>query len=745
MKGQAKTLKELCIYYMLDNAVAFASSPTTISVNEYEKINCSLSPDKNSYQQQPSSYERKRSGSIGSNNKNNKLSPRTRGRSNSISTPEIKPELEHFYGIPYSTSQIIVNDLCISKRLNFSMLLKLRFSGFSTLNLSLLGRLTDEWMILLRELPLENLNLSHCLITNNALFYCCNKRNQQGKKKKEKKKKKNKDEDAIYLYNEDIDFEEENLSDEDIDLDYKVFDENNDDSNQQNHFSQLYPLAQSLTSLNISNIHEIGYDGFKVIGQNFINLHSICLEGCNQFGNKCLELLCGKNADKQLKRNLTKLNLKRTKISDSGCKYLQGLHNLEYLNIGENPKITNTALVYIKNLLKLTFLGLNKNVRITDDGMSVLKRLNNLKSLSISETYMGDSEIPFRAFKQLSYWNLSNSNFSIITNENNCFSNLTRINLSHCKLLEDNATKKFFLSLNRLIEVNLSSTLVDDDVLYGLISSKDTLQILNINNCSHLTDLSFEHLIPSFINLLELNGRQLKQITVRDGWSHVFKSNTKLEKLCISGSLMNQKIDTFMISGFKELKNLINLRVLDLSCSLDAIIDEMLTEVIPKLNQLNWLDLSHCNLITGLTIDCIVNHLLLTHLAISYCKSIGAEYIQKLSKLINLECLYISGSEIKSDDLSSLTTLKNLTDLSLMDCKKLKKDGSLKELKQFADKLIMLNLYGIKLTEYALQHLKPLQNLVTLRMSVHDELEDMNAVYDLPNLVYLKTKRIDQF
>jgi len=64
----------------------------------------------------------------------------------------------------------------------------------------------------------------------------------------------------------------------------------------------------------------------------------------------------------------------------------------------------------------------------------------------------------------------------------------------------------------------------------------------------------------------------------------------------------------------------------------------------------------------------------------------------------------------------------------------------------FSRRLVTLNLYGLLLSESALMHMpiSCLENLVTLRMSVHEELEEMGPIYEMQNLVYLKTKALER-
>ncbi|EFC36171.1 leucine rich repeat protein with F-box domain [Naegleria gruberi] len=823
------TLESLCIEYLMKNIENFSKPPSSVVDNNYyeflEKVEAKLGNQQAPPQTNGSSAasykhllkQRARSSSIGKvggggGNITNYL-PATFVMSQQAS--------EEVYPFPQAVSQLIVNGLCTSKQISLPLLIKLRYSGLSNLNLSLNGRVHDDWMMLLREIPLETLNLSHCLITNQSLYYVKGKKhiipcpenetnNERGsptlpeesesesesdseetqkksvtfsfdsnpnRKPPKKKKKKIVGTSSVSTPHKRVPSADSNGSDKDNDKKKKSGPKSTTSSGSGGSGSSSkkrkdgsiqvttpYTLSRTLKSLNMSNIHEITHDSFKLIPQLFPNLTALSFEGCSNFTNKCLEHICGKvhksegtvqesSSVKQLRRNLKKLNLKKTKISDAGVRNLQSLINLEYLNLSENKQLTNHCLKFLKDLKFLSFIAIDGNERMTEDGLSYYLG-DGITGISISGTYMGDNPEHFANFPKLNYWNASNTNIhSLQNNVKNsfAFNNLSVLNLSHCKLLDDNSMKKFFESLNCLCEVNISSTFLDDEAVSGLLSSKSTLKILHINNCVHITDLTFEHILPSFNIITELGLRQMKHITYANGWCHLFSADLpKVEKLYLTASFINQRSDQVEQEGFKEaFANICkNLKILDLSCNLKGIDDENISEAISAMTNLEWIDFSHCDRISSKTVENIAKHCFrhLTHFAISYCKKVDGASIPLLRSCKSLEVLYLSGINILPQQFAKLATLENISDLSVMDCKKLEqRDGCTEFLYilsnqcKFKNKLLMLNLYGLYIYEDSLGFLVSLDNLVTLRLSTHEELEDLGALYDLHNLVYLKT------
>jgi Leucine-rich repeat (LRR) protein/tetratricopeptide (TPR) repeat protein len=81
-------------------------------------------------------------------------------------------------------------------------------------------------------------------------------------------------------------------------------------------------------------------------------------------------------------RNLRELNLGHTKITDVGMIHIEGFDNLEKLDLG-TTKISNEGLTHLRNLTKLEDLDLNCIEEITDDGLVHLKGMTRLKNLGL--------------------------------------------------------------------------------------------------------------------------------------------------------------------------------------------------------------------------------------------------------------------------------------------------------------------------------------------------------------------------
>src|SRR5262249_30286018 len=87
-------------------------------------------------------------------------------------------------------------------------------------------------------------------------------------------------------------------------------------------------------------------------------------------------------------------------FTDEGIKHLQGLTNLEFLNLS-STRLSDDGMQYLAGMTKLKPLYLSEN-RLKGPGLKYLSNLNALEELSLSGTSVGDAHLPLlRGLKKL--------------------------------------------------------------------------------------------------------------------------------------------------------------------------------------------------------------------------------------------------------------------------------------------------------------------------------------------------------
>jgi hypothetical protein len=759
--------------------------------------------------------------------------------------------------IPQRTCQELLDSLCRIQSLTIPMLLNLRNSRFTNLNLSLSGRVTDEWMILLRDLPLVRLNLSHCLLTNKSMTYFKpvinhihenNNNNNNNTTGTSNRKRRNSSNSKSNGKNKKNYYNKKNLNDR-----FKNRGRSNSSPNMplssmqdsrknQRVILQNFEICDTLTSLNLSSCHEISYEGLLCITSSFSNLKILILEGCHGITNKCLELFSSNQTSEQFKNNLQVLNVRHCKkISCAGVKHLTALKNLQILNLADNEKVSIDSMRYIgQSLHQLTQLNIRNNVKITCSALKFLNRCTQLKIIDISgierlesldflivyhnnsnnnnnkkkkksstsaREYISSSQVSsdtedssnsldeneeeaddinsleqsfdFKpSFPNLTHLNISETPITSDTianashlfqyddkirrewQENNnsgnngvryppngIFLQLKHLALNYCKQLSPESISQLISHCPQLTSLELSSTLITDATLQSLSHCNSTLESLDISFCKNITNHSFKHYISKCHSLKHLYSKSLRQINVKNGWKYLFRNcNSQLQTLCLPNCLSGD--DNIYRKSFLQMSLLSNtLTLLDLSFSENQLTDSLLNSVLPELHQLTWLDLTSCYKITSsVIVNSIIKLKNLSHLALSDCPSIDPETgITQLSVMSQLECLYISSSNITNEHLKTLCSgnLTRLTDLSVMNCKYLQAPESIRIISRGFPKLNALNLYGLPIGDRGVYYLKQLKNLNRLRMSTCDQLfteKSEQYLHELENLVYFKSR-----
>ncbi|KAJ9538763.1 hypothetical protein OSB04_031496 [Centaurea solstitialis] len=337
--------------------------------------------------------------------------------------------------------------------------------------------------------------------------------------------------------------------------------------------------------------------------RNLENLTHLLLRGCKKLGRlrsstslrklQTLDLAGSSNFEEFHDPSLRNLTSLRT-LDLSGT-------TVERLPIN----IANPRCLYLKNCLRLRQL-------------SCIAPLVDLEVLDLSGSknldYIEDDF--FDRMKCLRVLNLSETNLKSVPSLSN-LSDLRELLLSRCALL-----------------TQLPS-----------LESATKLEVLDVSNCGSLediADISFERMTR--LLKLDLSETKIKYLPTLSNPSDlrelVLKNCTVLKNLELNASLVNLEVlnlagvTSLAPNGVEPVKDMINLRVLDLSGTP--------IERLPSISNLEKL----------------------AHLSLAGCKHLEA--VSDLDRLTNLEVLDISGSSIKR--LPDFSGSENLRKLVLEDC-----------------------------------------------------------------------------
>jgi len=223
--------------------------------------------------------------------------------------------------------------------------------------------------------------------------------------------------------------------------------------------------CKNLRHINISNCNKIRPAGIESLAKNCTNLLSFISLACGEstINDESLKALSS-NCHKLKMINLNGCSA----ITDLGVKYLaENCPQLVYCCLSKCFAITDQALVSLgQGCLQLRTLGLIGCHLLTDQGFQALtKNCKLLENLDLEDCVL-----------------ITDQTLLYLTN--NC-SNLKRLALSHC----DNIT--------------------DEGIKYIGTSQKtsESIQYLELDNCTQLTDTAIEHLISC---------KQLKRLDIYD-------------------------------------------------------------------------------------------------------------------------------------------------------------------------------------------------------------------------------------
>jgi F-box/leucine-rich repeat protein 2/20 len=208
-----------------------------------------------------------------------------------------------------------------------------------------------------------------------------------------------------------------------------------------------------LKHINISNCNKIRPAGIESLARNCTNLVSFISVACgeetiNDESLRALSHHCHK---------LKVINLNGcSAITDTGVKYLaENCHQLIYCCLSKCFALTDQALISLsQGCPQLKTLGLMRCHQLTDHGFQALTKIcKQLQDLDLEDCVL---------ITDLTLYHLTN----------NC-SKLKRLALSHCDLITDEGIR--YIGTNQ--------------------KTAESIQYLELDNCTQLTDAAIDHLI----------------------------------------------------------------------------------------------------------------------------------------------------------------------------------------------------------------------------------------------------------
>ena len=240
-----------------------------------------------------------------------------------------------------------------------------------------------------------------------------------------------------------------------------------------------------LKILDLSLCKQVTDSSLGRIAQHLKNLEILELGGCSNITNTGLLLIAW-----GLKK-LKKLNLRSCwHISDQGIGHLAGLSKetaegnlqLEYLGLQDCQRLSDESLKHIaQGLTSLKTINLSFCISVTDSGLKFLSKMPKLEELNL------------RACD-----NISDIGMAGLAEDGGC--GISSLDVSFCEKIGDQALQHISQGLYHLKSLSLSSCQISDEGLEKLSKMHD-LQVLNVGQCSKITDKGLEMLANELINL----------------------------------------------------------------------------------------------------------------------------------------------------------------------------------------------------------------------------------------------------
>lgn len=241
-----------------------------------------------------------------------------------------------------------------------------------------------------------------------------------------------------------------------------------------------------LKVLDLSLCKQVTDSSLGRIAQHLKNLEVLELGGCSNITNTGLLLIAW-----GLKK-LKKLNLRSCwHISDQGIGHLAGLSTeenleLEYLGLQDCQRLSDESLKHIaKGLTSLKQINLSFCISVTDSGLKFLSKMPKLEELNL------------RACD-----NISDIGMAALAEDGSC--GISSLDVSFCEKIGDQALFHTSNGLYNLKSMSLSACQVSDEGLEKL-AKMHNLEVLNIGQCSKITDKGLECLANDLVNLQSID------------------------------------------------------------------------------------------------------------------------------------------------------------------------------------------------------------------------------------------------
>ena len=267
--------------------------------------------------------------------------------------------------------------------------------------------------------------------------------------------------------------------------------------------SQLKGM-DNIKRLSLHGNYHLNKNGLKNI-QGLINLEFLDLFCCFDLTDESLYYLRGLV-------NLKELILTgNMNISDNGLAHLSNLSNLKVLDISQLDKITDSGLVNIGIMDNLTHLYLCPNYQISGSGLTHLKNLSNLSFLAIGGEGLNDSGIShLKQMKNLLKLLISSKKISASSLSNlKYLYKLTHLDLSGVSRMSDSGLAHL-KGLTNLTHLHLGSTQISNA---GLVHLKGLTNLTHLDlGSTQISNAGLVHL-KELANLTYLNLADCNQIS----------------------------------------------------------------------------------------------------------------------------------------------------------------------------------------------------------------------------------------
>jgi len=279
-----------------------------------------------------------------------------------------------------------------------------------------------------------------------------------------------------------------------------------------------------LLSLNLSQCNLISDDVFRDAIDYKIQERKINDKSVNERANLCFNDTNAKfEEEESLVQNLRNLDLSycsglySSKImgnffrgislqADGTVIKKNGCINLEEINLSDLYQILddNLLISIAESCPKLKTLYISKGYDITNYSVKmILKKCKHLENLKIANC----PKINFEAFNTRCVEEISNNESS---NNESCDLNLRNLNVSYCRMMEDNLVKMVAENCPYLEELHISGCQnISDEGMKHLVSGRawkdKRVKVIDISGCYCIGDEGIRTLTPSVLEKLDIS------------------------------------------------------------------------------------------------------------------------------------------------------------------------------------------------------------------------------------------------